>query len=160
MKKLLLVIDCQKAFINNYTKEYADKIKALLNKKEYSNIVFTKFKNNEQSPFYNILGYKQCLNDEDCKLIIEYHNATIIEKDTYSVVNSKLLEYISQNNIDEIYLCGFDTDGCVLKTAFDLFEENKRTFILKDYCMSSGGERYHKEAIDILKRSIGEKYII
>ena len=34
------------------------------------------------------------------------------------------------------------------------------SFILKDYCMSSGGEKYHKEAIDILKRSIGEKYII
>ena len=54
----------------------------------------------------------------------------------------------------------FDTDGCILKTAFDLFENNIRTYILQDYCMSSGGEKYHYEAIDILKRSIGEKFII
>ena len=68
--------------------------------------------------------------------------------------------YISKNSIDEIYLCGFDTDGCILKTAFDLFENNIKAYILQDYCMSSGGEKYHYEAIDILKRSIGEKFII
>ena len=39
-------------------------------------------------------------------------------------------------------------------------EEEIRTYILQDYCMSSGGEKYHYEAIDILKRSIGEKFII
>ena len=69
-------------------------------------------------------------------------------------------DYISKNSINEIYLCGFDTDGCILKTAFDLFENNIKTYILQEYCMSSGGEKYHYEAIDILKRSIGEKFII
>ena len=93
MKKILLIIDCQKAFINNYTKEYVNKIKELLNTKNYSNVVFTIFKNNN-------------------------------------------------------------------KSAFDLFENNIKAYILQDYCMSSGGEKYHYEAIDILKRSIGEKFII
>ena len=157
-EKMLLIIDCQKAFINNYTKEYVNKIKELLNKKEYSNTVFTIFKNNNKSAFYNLLGYKKCIND-DCKLMLDC-NCTIIEKYTYSAVNRDLIEYISQNSIDEIYLCGFDTDGCILKTAFDLFENNIKTYILQEYCMSSGGEKYHYEAIDILKRSIGEKFII
>ena len=159
MKKLLLVIDCQNAFINEYTKKYVDKIKLLLDKKEYSNIVFTIFKNSETSPFYNLLGYKGCITDNDCKLMIDY-KATVIEKENYSAVNQELLEYIITNNIEEIYLCGFDTDGCILKTALDLFENNKKIFILKDYCMSTGGENYHNEAIDILKRSIGEMNII
>ena len=48
----------------------------------------------------------------------------------------------------------------IFKTAFDLFENNIKTYILQEYCMSSGGEKYHYEAIDILKRSIGEKFII
>ena len=143
MKKMLLIIDCQKAFINNYTKEYVNKIKEQLNTKA----------------FYNLLGYKKCINDDDCKLMID-GNFTIIEKYTYSAVNIDLIEYISKNSIDEIYLCGFDTDGCILKTAFDLFENNIKAYILQDYCMSSGGEKYHYEAIDILKRSIGEKFII
>lgn len=160
MKKLLLVIDCQKAFINSYTEKYIKKINDLIRNSEYSNILFTKFKNNNRSPFYNLLKYEKCLNDDDCKIMLDYNNAKILEKETYSAVNKELLEYISENNIDEIYLCGFDTDGCVLKTAFDLFENNKKTYILQDYCMSCGGEKYHNEAIDILKRSIGENYII
>lgn len=150
MKKMLLIIDCQKAFINNYTKKYVNKIKEQLNTKDYSNVVFTIFKNNNKSAFYNLLGYKKCINDDDCKLMID-GNFTIIEKYTYSAVNIDLIEYISKNSIDEIYLCGFDTDGCILKTAFDLFENNIKAYILQDYCMSSGGEKYHYEAIDILK---------
>ena len=159
MRKLLLVIDCQKAFINNYTKEYVDKIKLLLDKKEYTNTLFTIFKNNKNSPFYNLLDYKGCINNDYCELMINC-NVPVIEKYTYSAVNKEFIEYLFKNNIDEIYMCGFDTDGCVLKTAFDLFEKNIKTYILQDYCMSSGGEKYHNEAIDILKRSIGEHYII
>ena len=160
MKKLLLVIDCQKAFINSYTEKYIKKINDLIENSVYDDIIFSKFKNNEKSPFYNLLKYDKCLNDDDCEIMINYNNAKIIEKETYSAVNKELLDYIFKNNIEEIYLCGFDTDGCVLKTAFDLFENNKKTFILQDYCMSSVGEKYHSEAIDILKRSIGEKHII
>ena len=81
MKKMLLIIDCQKAFINNYTKEYVNKIKEQLNTKDYSNMVFTIFKNNNKSAFYNLLGYKKCINDDDCKLMID-GNFTIIEKYT------------------------------------------------------------------------------
>ena len=29
-----------------------------------------------------------------------------------------------ENKIKDIYLCGIDTDACVLKTAIDLFENN------------------------------------
>ena len=48
----------------------------------------------------------------------------ILEKETYSAVNDKLMEYLLKSDINEVYLCGFDTDGCILKTAFDLFENN------------------------------------
>lgn len=46
-------------------------------------MVFTIFKNNNKSAFYNLLGYKKCINDDDCKLMID-GNFTIIEKYTYS----------------------------------------------------------------------------
>ena len=159
MNKLLLVIDCQKAFINNYTKDCLDRVNDLLGKKRYSNVVFTIFKNSSESPFFKLLGYDGCMSDSDCELMLDY-DADVIEKNTYSAVNSELIQYISEHNIEEVYLCGFDTDGCVLKTAFDLFEKKIRTYILKDYCMSSGGEKYHNEAIDILERSIGTEYIV
>ena len=50
--------------------------------------------------------------------------------------------------------------GFISSLLLNLFENNIKAYILQDYCMSSGGEKYHYEAIDILKRSIGEKFII
>lgn len=45
---LLLVIDCQNAFINEFTKSYADKISNLVNSKVYKYVAFTKYINTEK----------------------------------------------------------------------------------------------------------------
>ena len=76
-------------------------------------------------------------------------------KSIYSAVNKELLNYI-----EEIYLCGIDTEACILKTAFDLFEKEYDVYVLKDYCASTLGVKRHNNAIAILKRNIGEKSII
>ena len=52
----------------------------------------------------------------------------------------------------QIYLCGIDTECCVLKTAFDLFENEYDVYVLKDYCACMNGETRHNNALDILKR--------
>ncbi|MBO5349316.1 MAG: isochorismatase family protein [Clostridia bacterium] len=87
-------------------------------------------------------------------------NTKVLVKENYSAVNKEFINYLSENRIEEVYICGFDADACVLKTAFDLFERNIKVYILQDYCMSSGGEEYHNAAIKVLKRSIGDKFII
>ena len=62
--------------------------------------------------------------------------------------------------IDKIYLCGIDTECCVLKTAFDLFENEYDVYVLKDYCACMCGTQRHNNAIEILKRNIGYDKII
>ena len=69
-------------------------------------------------------------------------------------------QYIKENDIDKIYLCGFDTDACVQKTAIDLFENNYNVFVLKDYCMSHKGVELHNIIINNLARLIGKNSII
>lgn len=64
MKKLLLVIDVQKDFINDKTKEIASKIEDLINSNKYDDIVFTRFINDKNSIWYNKLNYKGCLTKE------------------------------------------------------------------------------------------------
>ena len=75
-------------------------------------------------------------------------------------MNEELEKYINKNNIDEIYLCGLDTDACVYKTALDLFENNYDVYVLKDYTMSHKGVELHNVFIDNLKRLIGENKVI
>ena len=70
------------------------------------------------------------------------------------------VDYINENKITEIYLCGIDTECCVLKTAFDLFELEYNVYVLKDYCACTHGIEKHNNALEILRRNIGKDYVI
>lgn len=160
MNKLLLVIDVQKSFINENTKSYIKKIIELIEAKEYERIAFTKFINSKDSIWYKKLNYKGCMTEENQSIMIDTKNNKVFEKDIYSAFNKELVEYIEEKDIEQIYLCGFDTDACVLKTALDLFENNYEIYVLKDYCMCSAGQKIHNETIENLKRLIGREYVI
>ena len=57
-KNLLIVIDVQKNFINENTEFLIDKIYQLLNSHKFDDVVFTKFINEQDSPFYKVLNWK------------------------------------------------------------------------------------------------------
>lgn len=59
-----------------------------------------------------------------------------------------------------VYLCGFDTDCCVLATAIQLFELGICPVVLSYYCHSNGGEAAHVEALTCLNRLIGMQHVI
>ena len=155
MKKLLLVIDVQNDFVNDNTKNTLIKIKELVNSNNYDLIAFTRFINDEDSIWYKKLNYKGCMTEEQQKIVIDTENNKIFDKKIYTAVNDELKDYIRENDISEIYLCGFDTDACVQKTAIDFFEQNYEVYVLEDYCMSHRGEELHNIVIDNLKRLIG-----
>ncbi len=160
MNKLLLVIDVQNDFINDNTKCVKDKISKLVDSKEYEHIVFTKFINNENSIWYKKLNYKGCFLCKGQEISISTNGHKIINKTTYTALNNEFKEYIDKNNINEIYLCGFDTDACVYKTALDLFENNYKVYVLKNYTMSHSGTEIHNIFIDNLKKLIGKSNVI
>ena len=78
----------------------------------------------------------------------------------YKELNDELKQFIDENNIDEIFLCGFDTDACVYKTALDLFVNNYNIYVLENYTMSHKGLELHNIFINNLKRLIGKDNVI
>ena len=160
MKKLLLVIDVQRDFINEHTLNTLNNIKILINSEKYDLIAFTRFINDKDSIWYNKLNYKGCMTIEHQEIVIDTKNYKVFDKRVYTALNDELKQFISENNIDEIYLCGFDTDACVQKTALDLFEQNYEVYVLKDYCMSHKGKETHNFYINNLKRLIGKDKVL
>ena len=160
MNKLLLVIDVQKDFINKNTAPILSKIEELVNSGDFKNISFTRFINDINSIWYKELKYKGCLTKEQQQIAINTKNYKVFDKRIYSSLNDELKTYLLENEIDEIYLCGFDTDACVSKTALDLFENNYNVYVLKDYCMSSKTIELHNIYINNLIRLIGKNRII
>lgn len=159
-KKLLLIIDLQESFINESTKLLPQKIEKLLISNKFDYIVFTKFINDDNSNFYRILNYKGCMTEKDRNIVIDTKNCKIIEKRVYTAYNDELKSYIDSNNIKTIYLCGIDTDACVLKTALDLFENNLDVKVIEDCSMSHSGIEYHNSAINMLRKLIGNQNVI
>ena len=160
MNNLLLVIDLQENFINDNTKNIPNSIKKLIDSNIANHIVFTKFINDDSSNFYRILNYKGCMNEEDRNIVIDTKDYKVIEKRVYTAYNDELKLYIDTNNIKTIYLCGIDTDACVLKTALDLFENSFDVKVIEDCSMSHSGIEYHNYAINMLKKLIGSQNVI
>ena len=100
------------------------------------------------------------MTNEGQKIVLDTKDYKIFDKKIYSAVNEEFEKWIKDNNINEIYLCGFDTDACIQKTALDLFEKGYNVFVLKDYCMSHCGKELHDIIINNLKRLIGRDNII
>lgn len=136
------------------------KIEKLLISNKFDYIVFTKFINDDNSNFYRILNYKGCMTEKDRNIVIDTKNYKIIEKRVYTAYNDELKLYIDSNNIKTIYLCGIDTDACVLKTALDLFENNLDVKVIEDCSMSHSGIEYHNSAINMLRKLIGNQNVI
>ena len=154
-KTMLLIIDMQKGFINEHTRHLPLLIENL--QKKYENIVITKFYNKEKSSFRGILNWNGCsFGTEETELaFIPHSKAKIIHKPAYTCLTKKVKKFLKTKKIESVDIVGIDTDACVLKTAFDLFEYGITPYILENFCASSGGQQFHNHALEILRRNIG-----
>lgn len=166
MKKVLLLVDVQQGFINKQTKECYTRIEELLNTNIFDFVAATQYHNFDNSPYERFLNWKQFKDKMDYSIPeeIERKIDIIFPKVTYAPDIKHILDtlniLINDKKIQEIYLAGFDTDACVLATAFSLFDNNIRPIVLSHYCWSGGGELYHNTGLSCLERSIGKKQII
>lgn len=162
MKKALIVIDVQKYFLNGKTQRIVKKIADYLknNSQNYSAIYFTIFKNDSNSPLWKISGWKDCVSSPDtdiCDEIKDFtNNKNLFYKNILSAAKvSGISQGLKDKNISQVDLCGFDTDCCVLSTAYDLFDQGIKPIVLENLTWSTSKERLHKAAIKMFERNIG-----
>jgi nicotinamidase-related amidase len=162
MNKALIVIDVQKYFLTKKTKIIVEKISNYLkiSPQKYSLIYFTIFRNDPDAPLWMISEWKDCThspNTDICNEIKEFtNNNNLFYKNILSAAKvPQIIQGIKSRNIREVHLCGFDTDCCVLATAYDLFDQGIKPVILEDLTWSTSKEKLHHPALRILERNIG-----
>lgn len=160
MNSLLLIIDLQNAFINEDTQYLIKEIEDIINQNKYNKVVFIRFINTKDSIFVKDLNYYGCIDNKSKKIVIDTKDNLVIDKNVYTAFNKELVNYINDNSITDIYLCGIDIECCVLKTAFDLFENGYQFYILKDLCACTHGKERKNNALQILAGNIGRTKII
>lgn len=134
--KVLLVVDMQKGFMNseNY-KHLNKKIAELIDGKYYDKYIFTKFKNDStKNPLYQSkLNWNKLMTDAEQEFSINLPSgAMIIEKYGYGL-QSEDLEYIKSLNINEIDICGIESEACIYAISLQLWDKGIYPNILSKY---------------------------
>lgn len=157
MKTALLVVDVQSYFLERSPKDLPAKIADYIRSSNYDFIGFTVFRNVDGSNWEKSLDWHKSKTDEEIKLADEFKDLVTpentFEKHTYSALkHGKLLGILEDKGIEEIHLCGIDTDACILASAYDAFDQNFKVKILFDLSYSRAGL---KEAVkNIARRNI------
>ena len=161
MKKVLIVVDVQNYFMNSLTKNLPVKIKEYVEKhhKEFEEIIFTNFINDQGSNSYKS-GWKECTQPPDTELVDELKPIItlghVFPKNVLSCLKvpaiKKLLE---EKGVKKLYLCGIDTDCCVLATAYDGFDDGYEIVVLENLSMTHTGKGLHNYALKLINRNIG-----
>ncbi len=165
MKNILIVVDLQKGFIRyNQTKDLVQRIIKLIESGVFDSIVATRFLNHEGSQYIKFLNWHRLLDSPDIDLVDGLKPDRIVNKYIYTCVDDSFINLLKELNDGStpthIFLCGADTDCCVLKTATDLFEKGIMPIVLTAYCNSNGGPSSHEAGLLVMRRLIGKKSIV
>ncbi len=138
MKNILVVIDMQNGFVRDIDSAMLDRVRHLTTSNIFDAVIATRFVNEPDSSFVNILGWDKMMSGDELKLIDGLVYNVIFEKCTYSCVTDNFVDVCCRLNDCEmptrLFLCGVDTDSCVLATAIDLFDHGIRPMLLPLLC--------------------------
>ena len=158
--KTLIVVDVQRGFVNGHTRHIVPAVERL--QAGCDRIYATRFINPPASPWRRFMDWRRFAEGSaDAELAFRpAAYAVILEKHAYSCVNEDLLRDLRDRETAEVFLCGIDTDACVLVSAVDLFQHGIRPVILAEACASHAGPEYHEAGLRLLERLVGTDQII
>lgn len=155
----LVIVDLQKGFINELTKDLPSKIEKIQG--NYDRVYSLQFINLNDSLFRTELGWtKFSVDSEDVDFAYKVKpNSIIFQKFSYGA-SPELIADLINKGITSIDLCGCDTAECITKIAMDLFDNNILPRVLSDCCGSSVSTEQHKRGLKTLRCVIGEQNVI
>jgi nicotinamidase-related amidase len=159
MSDVLLVVDVQRGFLNEYTQHIPKRIVRLIERGDYNPLLFTRFVNTADGPYPRFLGWDACQHEPETLLapeLLPYASAALtFAKPGDAGIPDELADFLQREQIEEVTIAGIDTDMCVLKVAMDIFDLGIKPLILTDCCASTHGLQSHLAGLAVLARNVG-----
>jgi nicotinamidase-related amidase len=166
-KPVLVVVDVQNGFITEHSKPVVPVIVDLVHRWQAArgDVVFSRYLNYAGSPFERLIGWTKMADSPETDFVGELApyvgpHTPVVDKHIYTLFTPEGTHLVDERGWTDLYLCGIDTDSCVLKTAVDAFERDLTPWILKDACASHAGPEAHAAGLFIAGRFIGTNQII
>lgn len=160
---ILVAVDVQKGFVGPSTQHVPGLVLDLVRAKkdQFKSVVATRFFNEPDSNFQKLIDWHRLTDSPDTDLVegLEPLVDDIIDKETYGAVR-QIAAVADKNNARVIYICGIDTDVCVLQNAAGLFDLGYEPRVIVEASGTNGGPDAQKAAIALLNRTIGGRQVI
>ena len=155
--KTLLIVDLQKGFIKEECKDLPGKIREHILATNYTHILFSAFINHANSNFVKLLNWTKLFGPPETDIVSDLQEFVVphcmFTKSTYSIFKSREFNrYLENEHIQQLDVCGIESDGCVLATAYDGFDLGYEITILRELMRSTGALNDATESI--IKRNI------
>lgn len=164
---VLVVVDVQNGFITEHSQPVVPVIVDLVRRWQTAggDVIFTRYLNYVGSPFERLIGWTKMVDGPETEFATELapyvsSHTPVVDKYIYTLFTLEGTQLVNEHDWTDLYICGIDTDSCVLKTAVDAFERNLTPWILKDACASHAGPEAHAAGLFIARRFIGPNQII
>ena len=81
----------------------------------------------------------------------------VFEHRTFSALTGeKAQNFLENNDIETLYICGLETDGIIIDTGFHAFNIGLEVKMIENLSDSASGREYHETAKKIWHKRIGE----
>lgn len=165
----LIVVDMQNGFVNSRSNGVVEPLRDFLASwiKRGLPVILTRFINLPGSQWETLIHWTRLqespetdLNPLIAGVVDGQPNVHIVDKTTYSSLNPEVLSILAELKPERLLLCGIASDGCVLKTAVDAFEQGFVPVVLKDLIASHAGQAVHEAGLLLISRFIGQDQVV
>ena len=157
-KKALFIVDVQDSFIIERNKYILPNIYKIIENIDYNLIISSITYNEKDTQWDKQIGWTEMYNIREeiipeISKLIENKNHITVEKLTRSIFKSdeNIQKILNDNDIEEIHIVWYETNDCVMATAFDSIDLWYYTFVIEEACETRTTASNHTKAKDILK---------
>jgi nicotinamidase-related amidase len=164
---VLVVVDVQNGFITEHSRPVVPVIVDLVSRWQEAggDTVFTRYLNYPGSPYERLINWTALQGPPATNIIDELaacvsRASAVVDKTIYTLFTEEGAALVRSRGWTDLYICGIDTESCVLKTAVDAFERDLTPWVLADACASHSGSGPHDAGLLVASRFIGKGQVI
>ncbi|GAA4980593.1 isochorismatase family cysteine hydrolase [Pseudonocardia tropica] len=164
---VLVVVDVQNGFVTEHSRHVVPIIEKLAREwiEAGRDVVFTRYLNYDDSPFERIMGWSKLKDSPEIDIVDELEELSrkataVVDKKVYTLFDDEGAALVAEHGWTDMFVCGIDTEVCVLKTAVDAFEHDIRACLLTDASASHSGLAPHQAGVLVAQKMIGRQQTI
>lgn len=167
LSQVLVVVDAQNGFVNGKSARAIPTIVDLVDRWQAAGgaTLFTRYWNYPASPFERLVRWTAMQGAPSTDIVpalaAPAKRATaVLDKTVYTALTADGRDLVARHGWTDLYVCGIDTESCVLKTCVDGFEMGLTPWLIEDACASTAGPAAHDAGLLVAKRFIGRGQIV